>query len=70
MLKMTKRIPQSKDLQANGAAGQKEYVGHGEDYVVVFDFVDVAVCTFTDLHIAKATSKMANGTYGSCRLKG
>ncbi|KAL9059566.1 MAG: hypothetical protein Q9162_001071 [Coniocarpon cinnabarinum] len=65
VLKMTTRSSTSKDGSANGAVTAGQYVGHGDDHVMTFDPVDIAVCTFSDLQISKTSSRMANGNIGS-----
>ena len=62
VLKMTKKQSSVKDSQANGATNAVEYLGYSDDHVMLFDPVDVALCTVSGLQLGKYSSRMANGT--------
>ena len=61
VLKMTRKILHAKDNSASPIASDADYVGHGSDHVMLFDPLDVAVCTLTDLQISKTAARVPNG---------
>ncbi|KAK5153782.1 hypothetical protein LTR04_006161 [Oleoguttula sp. CCFEE 6159] len=62
LLKMVKRVYLPAEQQTNGAnEPSEEYIGTGEDHIVLFNVQDVADLSVSGVDIGKAEAKAANG---------
>ena len=62
MLKMAKKVTHRSDLHVNGTAqSASEYVGPGDDHVMMFDVHDVVDLAVADVMLSKSQPKTDKG---------